>query len=125
MSHITYQLTGGLSQAEMRLMHEQALGLIERVGLKVPHAPTLRLLSDYAGVTVDGERVRFRADLVQEALAAQWYPEKLTEREFSINTGAYEINIIDMETDAIRQATYQDLVDMTKLAHSLGMHGSA
>ncbi|MDR7387842.1 MAG: trimethylamine methyltransferase family protein, partial [Armatimonadota bacterium] len=73
MSHITYQLTGGLSQAEIRLMHEQALGLIERVGLKVPHAPTLRLLGDYAGVTVDGGRVRFRADLVQEALAAQWY----------------------------------------------------
>ena len=125
MSHITYRMTGGLSQDEVRGMHEQALGLIERVGFRVPHEPTLRLLGDYAGVVVDGQRVRFRPELVQAALAAQWYPEKLTEREFSINTGAYEINIIDMESSVIRQATYQDLVDMTKLAHSLGMHGSA
>jgi trimethylamine--corrinoid protein Co-methyltransferase len=125
MSHISYQITGGFAPADLQKIHAQALGLIERVGLRVPHEPTLRLLSDYAGVTVAGERVRFQPELVQEALAAQWYPKKLTDREFSVNTGAYEINVIDMETGAVRQATYRDLVDMTKLAHSLGMHGSA
>jgi trimethylamine--corrinoid protein Co-methyltransferase len=127
MAHVSYQITGGMTPADVQKIHDQVLGLIERVGLRVPHEPTLRLLADFAGVSVKGERVSFRPELVQAALAAQWYPShaELTEREFSINTGAYEINIIDMDTNAVREATYQDLVDMTKLAHSLGMHGSA
>ncbi len=125
MSRLTYQLTGGFAQDEIQRIHQEALGLIERVGLRVRHAPTLGILAGYDGVSVEGERVRFRPQLVERALRAQWYPEKLADREFSINTGAYEINILDMDTDAVRRATYQDLVDMTKLAHSLGMHGSA
>lgn len=120
-------ITGGLTPADIRHLHDQALGLIERVGLHAPHAPTLRLLSDFAGVHVQGDRVRFRPELVQAALAAQRYPPpaEITDRPFSIISGAYEINIIDMETGAVRQATYRDLVEMTQLAHALGMYGSA
>jgi trimethylamine--corrinoid protein Co-methyltransferase len=127
MSHASYQITGGLTSAGMQKIHDQALGLIERVGLRVPHQPTLRLLSDFPGVRVQGERVCFRPELVQAALAAQGYPShaEMTDRPFSIISGAYEINVIDMDTGAVRQATYRDLVDMTKLAHSLGMYGSA
>ena len=127
MPHASYQITGGLTPADIQKIHDQALGLIERVGLHVPHQPTLRLLSDFPGVRVQGERVCFRPELVQAALAAQRYPShaEMTDRPFSIISGVYEINIIDMETGAVRQATYRDLVDMTKLAHSLGMHGSA
>jgi trimethylamine--corrinoid protein Co-methyltransferase len=127
MSHVSYQISGGMASADVRKIHDQALGLIERVGLRVPHEATLRLISDCAGVSVAGDRVRFRPERVQAALAAQSYPShaELTDREFSIITGAYELNVIDMETNAVRPATYQDLVDLTKLAHSFGMHGSA
>lgn len=125
MPHISYQLAGGLTAANMRCIHDAALGLIERVGLRVPHEVVRRLLADYQGVSVEGERVRFEPDLVQQALAAQTYPQSVTTREFSINTGAYEMSIIDLHSGAFRPATYRDLVDMTKLAHSFGMHGSA
>jgi trimethylamine--corrinoid protein Co-methyltransferase len=125
MSQISYQITGGFSPSQVQQIHEQALGLIERVGLRVPHKPTLRLLTDYAGVSVEGERVRFRPELVKAAIAAQWYPASITDRDFSIVTGAYEMNVIDLETGGLRQATYRDLVDFTVLAHSYGMYGSA
>jgi trimethylamine--corrinoid protein Co-methyltransferase len=125
MSHISYRITGGFSPAQVQQIHEQALGLIERVGLRVPHEPTLRLLTDYPGVSVDGERVRFRPERVKAAIAAQWYPASITDRDFAIVSGAYEMNVIDLETGGLRSATYRDLVDFTKLAHSYGMYGSA
>ena len=74
MSHVSYQISGGMASADVRKIHDQALGLIDRVGLRVPHEPTLRLISDYDGVSVAGDRVRFRPELVQAALAAQSYP---------------------------------------------------
>jgi trimethylamine--corrinoid protein Co-methyltransferase len=125
MTNIRYSVTGGLTQPQIQRIHDEALGLIERAGIRVAHPPTLRHLSQFAGVSIDGEMVRFRPELVQAAIAAQWYPEHLTDREFSINTGAYELNVMDVEDGSLRLATYQDLVDLTKLAHMLGMHGSA
>lgn len=125
MSQVSYYVGGGLSQEQIQRIHDEAVGLIERVGIRVAHPPTLQHLTEFDGVTVNGDMVRFRPELVQAAIAAQWYPERLTDRSFSINTGAYELNVLDMENGTLRLATYQDLVVLTKLAHMLGMHGSA
>ncbi len=125
MPQVSYQLSGGLSRDDIRRINDEALGLIERVGLRVAHEPTLRRIAGQRGVTIAGDTVRFRADLVQAAIAAQWYPKQIADREFAINSGAYEMNVTDLQSGAIRPAIYQDLVDMTKLAHSLGMTGSA
>jgi len=125
MANINYQIRGGLSLEQIQRIHTEALGLIERLGLRIMHPPTLQYLANFAGISIEKDRARFRPELVQAAIAAQWYPTPLTDREFSINTGAYELNMIDLENGALRPPTYQDLVDLTKLAHSLGMHGSA
>lgn len=125
MPEIHYRLAGGLTPEQIERLHREALGLIERVGLRVDHAPTLRRLAGQSGVTIAGTQVRFRADLVERAIRAQQYPDRLTDRDFAINAGAYELNVTDLETGAIRPSTYQDLVDLTKLAHSYGMYGSA
>jgi len=125
MPYISYRMAGGLSQDDIGRIHEEALGLIARVGLRVLHEPTLRRLAGQGGVSIAGDRVRFQPDLVQTAISAQWYPESIADQEFAINSGAYEMNVTDLETGAIRPATYRDLVDLTKLAHSYGMTGSA
>ncbi|MDI7274862.1 MAG: trimethylamine methyltransferase family protein [Anaerolineae bacterium] len=125
MSHVTYKLTGGLSRDEIQHMHDEALGLIERVGLRVAHEPTLRRIGGQQGVTISGDVVRFHSDLVQAAIAAQWYPEKIVDHEFAVNSGAYEMYVTDLQGGGIRPATYQDLVDLTKLCHSYRMTGSA
>ncbi|MHB0875401.1 MAG: trimethylamine methyltransferase family protein, partial [Anaerolineae bacterium] len=122
---VQYHLAGGLSVEQIERIHAEAIGLIERVGLCVDHAATLRRLAGQTGVTIDGTRVRFRADLVESAIAAQRYPVAATGGDFAINSGAYELNVTDLQTGAIRPSTYQDLVDLTKLAHSYGMTGSA
>ncbi|GAI18743.1 unnamed protein product [marine sediment metagenome] len=44
---------------------------------------------------------------------------------YKIVSGAYEQNVIDLDTGKIRQATLKDLVELTKLADSYGMVGSA
>jgi trimethylamine--corrinoid protein Co-methyltransferase len=62
---------------------------------------------------------------VQAAIDAQWYPEALVDREFAVNCGAYEMYVTDLDSGAIRPATHSDLVQLTKLAHGLGMTGSA
>ena len=37
MPHASYQITGGLTPSDIQKIHDQAVGLIERVGLHVPH----------------------------------------------------------------------------------------
>lgn len=125
MAQVRYQLSGGLSAGQIERIHAEALDLIERVGLRVDHEPTLRRLAGQAGVTIGGGRVRFRSDLVEAALAAQQYPTGAVGGDFAINSGAYELNVTDLQTGAVRPSTYRDLVDLTKLADSYGMTGSA
>jgi trimethylamine--corrinoid protein Co-methyltransferase len=125
MSHISYHVAGGLSQEDIQRIHEEALSLIERVGLRVPHEPTLRRIAGQDGVAIAGDRVRFKPDLVERAIKAQWYPDQIVDRDFAVNAGAYEMHVTDLESGAIRQATHRDLVNLTKLAHSLGMTGSS
>jgi trimethylamine--corrinoid protein Co-methyltransferase len=76
-------------------------------------------------VLLEGQRVRFRPDLVARAMSSVHYPAQLVDRDFTIISGAYEMHVTDLESGAIRSSTYQDLVDMTKLGQSYGMVGSA
>lgn len=92
MANINYQIQGGLSLESIQRIHTEALGLIERLSLRIMHPPTLQHLANFAGVSIEKDRARSRPELVQAAIAAQWYPSPLTDREFSINTGAYELN---------------------------------
>lgn len=125
MSELVYKITGGLTAEDIQLIHEKALDLVAKVGLRVPHEPTLRRIAGQRGVSIAGDTVRFGPDLVQAAIDAQRYPDEIVDRDFAVNCGAYEMYVTDLETGAIRSATYHDLVDLTKLAHSLGMTGSA
>ena len=125
MAHINYHLAGGLQPEQIQRIHQEALRLVEKVGLQVSHTPTLRRIAGQQGVLIDGERVRFRPDLVARAMAAVHYPAQIVDRDFSIISGAYELHVTDLESGAIRSATLRDLVDLTKLAQSYGMYGSA
>jgi trimethylamine--corrinoid protein Co-methyltransferase len=125
MPHITYHLAGGLQSEQILRIHHEALRLVEKVGLQVSHVPTLRRIAGQEGVLLEGERVRFKRDLVAQAMAAVHYPQPIVDRDFGIISGAYEMHVTDLESGAIRAATHQDLVDMTKLAQSYGMYGSA
>ncbi len=109
-----------------------AFRLLKNVGLTVAHDSFLDNVRNAPGIKIDGHKVRFEESLVKEnwekivsrSKPSPRAPKKTrTEVEWQVSTGGYSINVIDIETDAIRPATCKDLRDLIKLAHSLGIGG--
>lgn len=121
-SKVSYKLTGGLSEEQIKNIYKEALLVIEEIGIDVPHQKTLKLLSDYKGVTVKGTRVYFKDWLVNECTVKKRYQPE--DGKFKIHTGVYCLNILDLNGN-VRASTTKDLIDMVKLADSLGMGGEA
>ncbi|NLE77504.1 MAG: hypothetical protein GX605_12235 [Chloroflexi bacterium] len=117
---ITYRLSGGLSDAQIRTMHEKALRLAEEVGLLVPHAGVLDLLAGHPGVTIQGQRVHF-AQWLLDATWRTWRCPFPPSPDWSIISGGMMLVVVDAQTGRTRQPTQQDLVDLAKLADSYGM----
>ncbi len=125
MARITYSLRGGLSEQQLQRMHDEAVGLVQRIGLRVRHETVRRLAAEHDGVTVQSDSVRFAPEVVEAALKRLHYPSELQEADFDIIAGAYSLQVTDLDTGAVRPATTQDLVDCTRLTDQLGMLGSA
>ena len=124
MSTVDYSVSGGLADAQLKRMHEEAIDLAERVGLKVEHVGVLGVLRQYSGVTVEKDRVKFRPDLVEKSIKTLEYPDNVNLPPYAINCGAYALNILDSDSGEIRKPTMDDLVAMTKLADSMDMVGT-
>lgn len=120
-----YYLTGGLTDEDIDKMHVAMLDIIEDVGLKVPHDGILKLLAGKDGVKIKGDIVKFKPELVEKAISEMEYPEYAINADYIINGGAYEMNVIDLDSGKIRPALTSDLVDMVKLVDSYGMYASS
>ena len=116
------QLAGGLTDAQIADMHEKAMGLIEEMGIEVAHEGIKGRLADFEGVHIDGDRVTFDRELVEEKLSQLRYEPW---DGFKITAGAYELNVTDLETGELRPSRYSDLVDLLKLCDSYGLEGCA
>jgi len=129
---LNYTLTGGLTQAQVEKIHQEALQVLNKVGVNVPHPGTLQLLSKCKGVSTEGTRVRYESDVVntalKEACAAgedSSKKEKGKSAALKARVGGLTLRILDMDTGKVREAVTSDLIEMTKLADSLGMEGVA
>ena len=123
-----YKLIGGLSKEQINLMHEKALWLVENTGIQVPHEGILKLLSNYDGVKIEGQTVKFIPELVMEALQKVKFPLPEYAKgpdSWIISAGAHQTKIFDLETGILREAKLSDLVDMIKLGDALDTIGSA
>jgi len=60
-----FGLSGGLSKEQIDMMHEKAIELVEEVGVQIPHEGILKLLSGHDGVSIEGDTVRFRSNLLR------------------------------------------------------------
>jgi trimethylamine--corrinoid protein Co-methyltransferase len=121
-----FNLGGGLSREQIGIMHEKALSLVEDVGVHIPHDGIITLLSNYDGVTIEGETVKFKSDLVLKALEEAKYDVPDYDRDvWVIDAGAHQTNYYDLDTKKVRQPTKQDLIDLTKLGDALDTVGSA
>jgi len=121
-----YQLEGGLLEEQIDVMKEKALHLLENVGVRIPHDGILKLLSDYGGVTIEKENVKFRSDLVLKALKEAKYPvPEYAKDNWIISAGAHQTKLFDLNTGKIRNTTLKDLEDLIKLGDALDTVGSA
>ena len=115
---ISYNLSGGLEIDQLRVMHTQALDIIEKVGIEVPHKQVCKLLADSNGVRIEGNRVFLTPELVEKCTKGISYPQG---ESFEVLSGAYSMNILDMDTNKIRVPVYKDLIEMIKLTDAMDM----
>jgi trimethylamine:corrinoid methyltransferase-like protein len=113
-----------MSEVRLEEIHQAALGLAEDTGLLVAHEALLRRLAERAGIRITGQRVYFRADIIEQALIAMRFPTIPHPEHYNVISGAYIISIQDLHTGQVRESTLQDLVDLTILGEQLGMVGS-
>lgn len=121
-----FTLGGGLTKKQIDLMNEKALYLVENTGIHIPHEGILKLLSNYDGVKIENEFVKFKSDLVLKALKESKYdlPEYASSN-WIIDAGAHQTSYYDLDTYKLRAPTSEDLIDLIKLGDALDTVGSA
>jgi trimethylamine---corrinoid protein Co-methyltransferase len=119
MKNISYCLQGGLSQNDLREIHAEALRVLWETGIECKHQKTLDAIGSIAGVKVDGDRIRFSNDIVEQYVerARRENPGEPQADEITISGPWNCLNIIDMDTGAIRQSNSSDVREMFKLLH--------
>ena len=122
-----FALAGGLTTEELDRMHQGALELIEEVGLELPHDGILKRLAEHDGVHIEDRRVRFDGAMADRLIRSLSYRRDAADfgHPYTRMSGAYEMNVRDLESGVARPATYADLVDLIKLQDSYDMRGSS
>lgn len=123
-----------LSQTDMDLIHDSAVEILRDVGVRVDHSRMRDLLSDF-GCLVEGSVVRFPETITEDVVSKMRDPDNLMDgyvgtlplkrdripgdaRVVPVATGQATI-AHEIETDELRPATQQDLVDACRVVDSL------
>jgi len=120
-----------LTDAEVDLVHQSSLDILEHVGAYLPSKEALDILAN-AGAHIDYEKsiARIPPNLVEECLRKAPSEFKLFARDPRFNltlgsgntyfaVGAGSTLLIDMETDECREANTHDLADMVRMVDGL------
>jgi len=120
-----------LTDDQVRRIHDAALSILERTGVRVEEPEALRLFQD-AGATVDSDdsRVRLPRSLVEDAV--DWAPSRvllagrdpkwdleLEGGRVHIGTGGAALNVLDLETGHRRAAVLHDVAELARLVDAL------
>jgi trimethylamine--corrinoid protein Co-methyltransferase len=121
-----------LTPEQLQAIHDGALRLLSRVGVRVDHRGAVRLLVD-AGADADPEtgQVRLSEKLVSDAL--QSCPSNVTligrdgsslglapgNHQHYHMTGDNKMNVVDVRSGDIRRSTREDVALLTRLADAL------
>lgn len=126
-------LVGGqykpLTDAQVKKIHLASLSILENTGVQVEEAEALKLF-EAAGANVDGNRVRLTASIVEDAVEKAPSRLVLAGRDpqndlllegarVHIGTGGAALQVLDLETEKIRPAILDDVVDMARIVDAL------
>jgi len=128
-------LSGVLSPEQIQRLHDEALGVIERIGIKVPDAELREALADRSGVRFRDDRACIDRKLVEEMVAEhrqrmadgpppmtpQGQVPEYANREEAIwlMAGTHARWWHDPQTDEIRPSRVADQVTAAKLIYGL------
>ncbi len=118
-----------LTNAQVKQIHEASLSILERTGVQVEEPEALEFFKS-AGANVDGNRVRISQSLIEDTLAKARSRVVLAGRDpkhdmilegsrVHIGTGGAALQVLDLDTGNIRQATLQDAADMAQIVDAL------
>ncbi len=127
MERIDFSLSGGLSPAQLSVMHEAVVKVLEETGLECQHQPTVEAVTSTPGARFEGGRLKFSRDLIEENIAAARAAGRRRQPEERLRVTAPWncFNIIDMDSAEIRPSTAADVVEMLKLVASRNDSGPA
>lgn len=120
-----------LSNADVDKIHASAIRILEEAGVKVPNTEAFELYRK-GGAHVDSQenRVRLPQKMIEQALGQAPSEILLAGREDSndliltgqrvyAGTGGAELNVIDLETQKLRNSTLKDVADIARLVDAL------
>jgi trimethylamine--corrinoid protein Co-methyltransferase len=118
-----------LTDAEVKQIHEASLDVLERTGVQVDQAEALELFAE-AGADVQENRVRLPRSMVEDAIDEAPSTVVLAGRDtrhdliledarVHIGTGGAALQVLDLETGAVRKALLSDVGDMARIVDAL------
>lgn len=129
MSNRKYILAGGLTSDDLNKIYQDALGLLETVGVEIDHCGLLSFLSEKSGVKINGKRVYLEPALVEKYRLIiqkenrEYQQNKAGVDSFSMVPSFFCLNVLNMDNKDIRRATLNDLRNAVKLCDYYKMEG--
>jgi len=131
MQRARYTLAGGLTDSQCEQIVEEALRLLDEIGLLCRHDGIQDRVRRQPGVQVSQDRFHFAPELCREVLERERQPA--AESGDAVEGAPVRLrllgpwtclNVLDMDTRRIRPATVEDMVQATRLLESLQAHRS-
>ncbi|MFO8007286.1 MAG: trimethylamine methyltransferase family protein [Candidatus Brocadiia bacterium] len=127
MSQVDYHIGGGLSREQLRRMHEAALDVLAEVGVDVSHSDLLSRVEGRTGLKVEGERVRFAPDLVEELVdehRCRAATPAQPAQQFTVEIlSGYAFQNLDAFTDELRPMGTAECIETARLVGALAEEG--
>ncbi len=126
--HVAPRVAELLTQQELHAIHEAALRVLDEVGVAARGPELRRLLAGQSGLTHKGDRLHFAPWLVQDHVDAYRaangsHPPVMPDDRIALATSCCGRYVVDMDTDAIRPASWVGAAQAIQLAEAMRAEG--
>lgn len=121
MSYVTYGIAGGFTNEQLRGIHNDAIRVLERVGMKVTHPKLLEILAASNGIEIRDHAVTFSRETCEKYLNFFRKEEaaRVPYADWKIEGPWYAGKIVDLESSEIRDPLSADVVAAVRLCSAL------
>ncbi|HOK79750.1 MAG TPA: trimethylamine methyltransferase family protein [bacterium] len=126
MSKVKFHLSGGLTENEIKKTHENALQILDRIGIHTPSQYVINRVEGKRGVKIKNDtRICIAPEIVEQLIGPFPKTSHYSNDELSFHVSGYALRCYDFRTGEIKKPTTTDMIEFTKIAHTLGVSGSS